>query len=171
MDTGIFWAKLNDLITAHKWHARGIRKIISGGQTGADIGGLVAGKLLGLKTGGTAPKGWITEDGPNYLLGFMYGLSEGPPGYRERTKINIADSDATLILGNVNSPGSKLTLETCEEQGKLYLVNPEPLELTAWLENYDIRVLNVAGNRESKNPGIGVRTIQLLSQALKKEDK
>jgi len=145
-----------------------LRKIISGGQTGADIGGLVAGKLLNLETGGTAPKGWITEDGSNYLLGFLYNLKEGSPGYVARTKINIADSDATLILGNVNSPGSKLTLDTCEKQGKLYLVNPEPDELRTWLENYDIRTLNVAGNRESKNPGIGVRTIRLLCQALKK---
>lgn len=41
-----------------------LRWIISGGQTGADQGGLDAGKALGLKTGGLMPKGWRTEAGP-----------------------------------------------------------------------------------------------------------
>ena len=146
-----------------------LRKIISGGQTGADMGGLVAGVAFGLETGGTAPQGWRTEDGPMPYLGTCYHLKEGPPGYRERTRLNIADSDATLIIGNTSSPGSRLTLETCEEQGKLYLVNPSPIELRTWLESYDIRTLNVAGNRESKNPGIGIRTYYLLYQASKQK--
>lgn len=41
-----------------------LRKIISGGQTGADQGGLRAGRLLHLETGGTAPHNWMTEQGP-----------------------------------------------------------------------------------------------------------
>ena len=36
-------------------------KIISGGQTGADMGGLLAAKDLGIRTGGWMPKGWLTE--------------------------------------------------------------------------------------------------------------
>jgi len=39
-----------------------LHKIISGGQTGADRAGLVVGKSLGLEIGGTAPKGWKTEE-------------------------------------------------------------------------------------------------------------
>ena len=40
-----------------------IKKIISGGQTGADRGGLLAGRHLGIETGGTAPPDFITEVG------------------------------------------------------------------------------------------------------------
>lgn len=36
-------------------------KIISGGQTGADMGGLEAAREYGFPTGGYAPKGWMTE--------------------------------------------------------------------------------------------------------------
>lgn len=32
-----------------------VTKIISGGQTGADMGGLLAGELLHIPTGGTCP--------------------------------------------------------------------------------------------------------------------
>ena len=45
-----------------------IKKIISGGQTGADQIGLEVALSLGIPTGGTAPKGFITETGPNYKL-------------------------------------------------------------------------------------------------------
>lgn len=41
----------------------GVTKIISGGQTGGDIGGVRAGKQLGVETGGTLPNGWKTQDG------------------------------------------------------------------------------------------------------------
>ena len=40
-----------------------IFKIISGGQTGADKGGLIAAKKANIKTGGIAPKGFMTEAG------------------------------------------------------------------------------------------------------------
>jgi hypothetical protein len=45
-----------------------IVKVISGGQTGADQGGLVAARTLKIETGGTAAKGWLTEDGPKRKL-------------------------------------------------------------------------------------------------------
>ena len=41
-----------------------IGKIISGGQTGVDQAALRAAKACGIPTGGWAPKGWRTEDGP-----------------------------------------------------------------------------------------------------------
>jgi hypothetical protein len=51
-----------------------LRKIISGGQTGADIAGLDAAVLLHIPTGGTVMKGFKTESGPNFELGYKYGL-------------------------------------------------------------------------------------------------
>ncbi|KKL28978.1 hypothetical protein LCGC14_2369790, partial [marine sediment metagenome] len=75
-------------------------KVISGGQTGADQGGLEAGKELGLETGGTAPLGWKTEDGPQPELLKGFGLREcTQPGYPVRTRRNVLTSDGTVIFG------------------------------------------------------------------------
>ena len=75
--------------------AQRLKKIISGGQTGGDFGGLLAGKELGLLTGGTAPKGYLTDAGPNLKLK-DYGLEEGeydPKTYPKRTMKNVDAAD------------------------------------------------------------------------------
>ena len=51
-----------------------LQKIISGGQTGADLGGLMAGKDLNIEIGGTAPIGFLTNQGVNLRLGSYFGL-------------------------------------------------------------------------------------------------
>ena len=62
-------------------------KIISGGQTGADIGGLIGAKRAGIKTGGTAPRGYKTEKGPQIQSLKYLGLVEHPSEhYRHRTQ-------------------------------------------------------------------------------------
>ncbi|KKN01438.1 hypothetical protein LCGC14_1127640 [marine sediment metagenome] len=145
-----------------------VEKIISGGQTGADMGGLIAGKILKINTGGTAPPNWMTEEGAKPTLR-SWGLTEGgpdPTGYTKRTKKNIIDSDGTLLMGNTSSPGSSLTKRLCLTLLKPYIVNPDPTSLKTWLEIFGIKVLNVAGNRESKNPGIQDKTIHLLKEVL-----
>lgn len=132
-----------------------LKKIISGGQTGADQGGLEAGRELGLVTGGTATLGWRTEDGPQQKLLEGFGLKEsGVSGYPFRTEMNVVNSDATVIFGNLDSPGSKLTLSYCKRYIMPYFTNPPPGCLRRWVDKYHIKVLNVAGNRESKKPGI-----------------
>ena len=45
-----------------------LRKVISGGQTGADRTGLECAKALGLETGGTAPDSWRTDEGHDPTL-------------------------------------------------------------------------------------------------------
>jgi Circularly permutated YpsA SLOG family len=63
-------------------------KIVSGGQTGADQAGLRAARAAGIETGGWAPKGWDTEDGPAPWLE-DFGLIECPvTGYPARTEAN-----------------------------------------------------------------------------------
>src|ERR1035437_4272324 len=131
-----------------------ITKIISGGQTGADQGGLAAAKELGLETGGTAPKGYKTELGINLYLK-EFGLIESKSSdYKSRTIENIQNSDGTVIFGNTTSTGSKLTLNTCIKLRKSYIINPSKLELIKWIYILRIHILNVAGNRESVNSGI-----------------
>lgn len=145
-----------------------IEKIISGGQTGADQGGLEAARKLGLKTGGTAPLGWKTETGPQPELLSGYGLRECTvPGYPARTRWNILSSDATVIFGIISEPGSKLTCDLCRKLKKPWAVNPNKLDLLCLLAWHNVRVLNVAGNRESKNPSIQERVRNFLVEALK----
>lgn len=143
-----------------------IRKVVSGGQTGADLGGLFAARDLGLETGGWAPRGWRTERGSDPGLS-AFGLVEcAQDGYPARTGANVRDSDLTLIFGNQWSPGCQLTMRYCGrfERTAFYVDWPFPrsgyrdqrmdalrddvLRHPAW------GTLNVAGNRESRNPGI-----------------
>ncbi len=144
-----------------------IEKIISGGQTGADQGGLVAGSILGLPTGGTAPPNFWTEKGADYSLR-DYGLVAGDPDpktYPLRTLANVRGSDGTLLVGNMESAGSRMTIRMCTQWNKPYIVNPMAISLRDWVGSNWIRTLNVAGNRESVNPRIRDRVICLLIDA------
>ena len=154
-----------------------VRKIISGGQTGADQGGLAAGLALGLPTGGWAPRGWKTERGSQPQLLRDLGLQEYPEwGYPPRTRANIRDSDGTLLIGNPSSRGSRLTARVARQAGKpLYQIVTEPgrdlsrhvAPFREWILAHQIQVLNVAGTRESVAPGLGEMTRDFLVRALK----
>ncbi len=141
-----------------------VTKIISGGQTGADMGGLLAGRELGIETGGTAPKNWNTEDGPDTSLP-SFGLTQGVGGYKFRTILNLRMSDGTVIFGRP-SAGSILTAKHCRDQEKPYILNPGTLAFLKWIVENDIHVLNVAGNRESVSPGIETKVKDYLILAL-----
>lgn len=146
-----------------------VTKIISGGQTGADRGGLAAGKTLGLQTGGTAPPGFMTDAGRDFSLHLKYGLLEGeydPRTYPKRTRRNVVDSDGTVLFGRMGSPGCSLTIRCCRDHRKPYIVNPTHDKLREWVVEKNIHVLNVAGNRERTNPGISTRTLDTITTAL-----
>ncbi|MEM9149726.1 MAG: putative molybdenum carrier protein [Cyanobacteria bacterium P01_F01_bin.3] len=135
-------------------------KIISGGQNGADLGGIKAAKKLGILTGGTAPKGWRVvdfdgNDSSNPELA-QYGLVEhSSSDYPPRTYRNVADSDGTALFMQVESRGSQLTKRACKQAERLIIVNPSPSQLRDWISEKSIKVLNVAGNRASpKTPDI-----------------
>jgi hypothetical protein len=72
----------------------GITKIISGGQTGADIGGTDAALSSGIDYGGSIHAGRRTEDG---VLPERYDkITEvESKSYLVRTEKNVVDSDAT----------------------------------------------------------------------------
>lgn len=140
-----------------------VTKIISGGQTGSDIAGLAAAKQLGIQTGGTAPKGFKTETGPNLELKELYGLIESSSSnYKLRTIENVKNSDGTVIFGDVSSVGSQLTVNTCIQLKKPHIINPSKLQLIDWINKKFISVLNCAGNRESVNQGIQERVKNFL---------
>lgn len=144
-----------------------LRRIISGGQTGADQGGLAGAQAVGLATGGTAPFGYRTDEGPaRTLLRDRYGLAESRSWqYPPRTRANILDADGTALFGVATSPGTALTIALCHQLDKPCLVNPTAAELRAWVDAHGIATLNIAGNRERTNPGIYGRVFDLIVAA------
>jgi hypothetical protein len=146
-----------------------VTKIISGAQTGADRAGLDAGLALNLEVGGWIPKGRRTEAGPLDIELFkLYRLQEhSSSGYPGRTEANVRDSDGTVLFGNMNSPGSRQTIGMCVRHNKpCYAGCTDPSALRDWLVTHNIQTLNVAGNRESTNPGIYQLTYNTLIEAL-----
>lgn len=146
-----------------------LRRVISGGQTGADQGGLKAAKKCGLETGGWIPRGFLTENGSNPELA-EFGLKETTTvSYGPRTKYNVQDADGTIRFAAIfHSPGEIATRRAILENNKTSIDvdfnNPRPHEeVVKWILEKNIQVLNVAGNRESKCPGIEKFTEDYLS--------
>jgi hypothetical protein len=138
-----------------------IEKIVSGGQTGVDRAALDAAIALGIPHGGWLPRGRKTEDGP---LPETYQLQEmNSPTYRDRTLQNVMDSDGTLIIARGPlTGGSVATLKAAEANNKPCLhinLNSTPAFLATskvveWLLDRNIKILNIAGPRASKDPSI-----------------
>lgn len=154
--------------------------VISGGQTGADIAGLWVAALFGIKTGGCAPKGWMTLNGskPNLRL---FNLRQHVLGYAARTEKNVEMSDITIICSSVLSAGTNLTIRCCNRQGKPYcLYRFKEENITKALYETDIRqlvgkirryqhdeepvILNIAGNSSDTTPSTFEFTFKLLYQ-------
>ncbi len=149
-----------------------IEKIISGGQTGADQGALDTAIRLGLDHGGWIPKGRKTETGP---LPDKYRLKEMSTGdYHKRTERNVVSAEATVIFSHGPlTGGSRLTQQMAIHHGRPWLhvdlgsmtAFDAARNLSDWIKNYDIRVLNVAGSRASQNPRIYQATADILESA------
>lgn len=154
-----------------------IKKVISGGQTGADRAGLEAAKKAGIETGGYCPKGYLTEKGSDKSLKKFGLIQTESQDYTERTELNIRCSDGTVVFsrtdesGNVTGIGTLLTLKIAKDSGKPVIINPESEEFTAWILNNDIRTLNVAGNRKSQNKDIEKTALRFLAKNLLIPDK
>lgn len=135
-----------------------IKKIISGGQTGVDRAALDVALELGILCGGWCPRGRKAEDG---TIPSTYPLQETESrNYNARTKLNMRDSDATLVLtwGELGG-GTGNTVRLAEKMGKpcfiVFLNAPvDPYLVFEWMSVYNVQVLNIAGSRESKHPGI-----------------
>lgn len=138
-----------------------IDKIVSGGQTGADRAALDWALQRGVAHGGWCPKGRLAADGPlpeHYLL-----RETDSTGYRQRTKLNVRDSDATLIFNTgVLDGGTLQTVRFAQTLGKPHLVaqldelaqDSVVRRIRVWLTEGQFGVLNVAGPREEKRPGV-----------------
>lgn len=147
-----------------------LEKIVSGGQTGVDRAALDVALALNIPCGGWCPRGRKAEDG---VIAAQYPLKETPSReYSQRTEWNVRDSDATLVLTRGRpTQGTALTVDVARRLERPCLVvdmNKKSCEepVVAWLTEHDIRVLNVAGPREEKNPGIYKEASQVLRRTL-----
>lgn len=133
-------------------------RIVSGGQSGVDRAALDAALALGIQAGGWCPRGRLAEDG---RIPDRYPLKETPEAaYSQRTEWNVRDSDGTLVICR-GTPigGTALTLMLAARWGRPSLtVDPECApaspEIVGWVVGNQITILNVAGPRESRQPGI-----------------
>ena len=129
-------------------------KIISGGQTGADRAALDAALASGGPVGGWCPKGRMAEDG---VIDDRYPLTEtSRRDYAQRTRFNVRDSDATLIVARRPlTGGTALTERLAMASGKPCLVvhpdeTPDASTVCRnWMERHGVQILNVAGPRHS----------------------
>jgi len=130
-----------------------LRKVISGGQTGADKTALVEAARIGLRTGGTCPKGCRTDEGPDPELVSKYGLVESNfDTYPPRTRANVARSGVTVWFGKLDSPECWCTRKACKDHNKDFYPNPDADTIRKLVRLFE--VWNVACNRRSKNPNV-----------------
>lgn len=150
-----------------------VDQILSGGQTGVDRAALHIAYQNMITHGGWCPHGRLAEDG---RIPFKYNLqetlSECPS---QRTKLNVQDSNGTMIIVpntpiNTND-GTILTVKTAIEQNKPYIIvdlsqKPNLYKLDRFLEDHAIRILNIAGPRESQSPGIYEKSCNFLQHLM-----
>ena len=154
---------------------RSLQKIISGGQAGADRAALDVAIRHGFPHGGWCPRGRIAEDGP---LDAKYLLQETESdGYVERTERKIRDSEGTFLFSFSTelTGGSLRTYELCLKHGKPFMHLAKNGRYREWdlnmiilnfIRRNDITVLNIAGSRESKEPGIYEWTREYLENSV-----
>ncbi|HUJ58320.1 MAG TPA: putative molybdenum carrier protein [Kofleriaceae bacterium] len=150
-----------------------VSRIVSGGQTGADRGGLDAAIELGIAHGGWCPAGRKAEDG---AIPSTYQLRETTSrDYAVRTRRNVRESDGTVVFTRgAPGGGSALTLAHARKLGRpvlhvdLAAVDHEQAaaRVRAWCADESIAVLNVAGSRESQAPGIAGAVREIVARAL-----
>ena len=153
-----------------------IFKIISGGQTGADKGGLIAAKKAKLKTGGIAPKGFMTEAGKDPSLKSEYGLRENfSDNLKERTLSNLRGAHCTIVFATKpGSRGTKFTIDSLKKEKRMHLVvNPFEADASEKVKEFidlvyarykNPLIVNVAGNRESRSKGIEEKVVEVINE-------
>ena len=143
----------------------------SGGQTGVDRAALDCAIANDIPYQGWCPRGGWAEDfptPPGLLTKYVHLTETFSHEPDVRTRWNVRDSDATLVLtadGLARSPGTRFTLRCAEELKRPHYVldlsrEASHCDAVRWLRERMALVerrpfvLNVAGPRESQSPGI-----------------
>jgi hypothetical protein len=155
-----------------------IGRVVSGGQAGVDRAALDVAIALRIPYGGWCPRGGWAEDLPDPpgLLSAYPELDETPAADPEqRTRWNVRDSDATVIVTAVGvvSAGTALTLASTFELGRALAVIDTATPAASLEDARELlgglapnASLNVAGPRESEQPGIYERAVEVLAELL-----
>lgn len=150
-------------------------KVISGGQTGADIAGVEAAMMLGVGTGGAMPRGYKTLDGNRPRYNMIYNMYDtASSAYPPRTYENVKNSNGTIrFYTKSDSPGELLTLKALAQYKKPYIdvdfasINPTTVkDVKQWIIKNKIKILNVAGNSEQTSRGIENATFRFMVAVL-----
>jgi NAD(P)H-hydrate repair Nnr-like enzyme with NAD(P)H-hydrate dehydratase domain len=148
--------------------------IFSGGQTGVDRAALDAAIAGGWPYRGWCPKGGWAEDShtPPGVLTNYPGLQETPEASPDqRTKWNVRDSDALMVLvdggGLGASKGTETALAEAGQRDKPSIVidvdGPDALmRAKDFLSKRAGNAVCIAGPRESEAPGIYGKARKLL---------
>lgn len=143
--------------------------IISGGQTGVDQVALTWAIEHNVPHGGWCPRGRRAENG---VIPLRFHLREAETeDYAERTRLNVRDSDGTVVItvAAVPSGGSKLTADTARQLRKplvhLHGDSSYPgQKLVKFVRHYGIERLNVAGSRFSQEPAAVDYAAEILDE-------
>lgn len=150
-----------------------LKKIISGGQRGADQAALDAAIKFNFPHGGWIQKGRRIKGG---VLPDKYELREMPlPGYKDRIERNVLDSDGTAIFSHGKlTGGADYSLQMAKKHKrpgihvdlKKTSATAAPSQLNTWTLKNAIEVLNVAGSRVSEDPTIYGNTMDVVEKAI-----
>ena len=148
--------------------------IVSGGQTGVDRGAMDAALALGAPCRGWCPAGRRAEDG---RIPDRYPVTPLPQhDYAARTRRNVRDSDATVLIHRGPlAGGSLLTADEARAAKRPLLcldadhvdARASAIRLRGFVREHGVRVLNVAGPRASDWPGARRRSFAVVQRALK----
>jgi Circularly permutated YpsA SLOG family len=153
-----------------------LKQIVSGGQTGVDRAALDAALAAHFPCGGWAPGDRMAEDG---IIPERYPLIPLPNGdHRQRTRLNVSDSDGTAILySEPLKGGTRLTRNLCALLKRPYvLINaqetPDPVvaaeAILKFIVENNIATLNVAGPRASGWPGGYAFAINSVAEVIRR---
>lgn len=146
-----------------------IKKVMSGGQTGVEQAALDATiEATSLRWGGHCPRHRVSLHAGGAIPERYFsskridcGLVEtGSSRYKMRTRLNVLDSDATLVIRRGPfTEGSKLSIFYCQKIDRPYkdieVTKPYAVpRIVRWICENGFEKLNVAGSEEQQRPGI-----------------
>jgi hypothetical protein len=147
-----------------------LKKIISGGQTGADRAALDVAMALGLECGGWCPAGRAADDGP---IDPKYPLTEASEmDHTVRTGFNVRESDASLLIYcGLLQGGTAYAVEMARHHQKPAKAidlegPPPPAEISDWIAEHGITTLHIGGQREASAPGMYARAYAYIRRCI-----
>jgi hypothetical protein len=150
-----------------------IKKIISGGQIGADQSALDVAIKYGIPHGGWIQKGRRTQSG---ILPPKYHLKEmSTASFKDRIEQNVIDSHGSVIITHGTlTGGADYCRKMAQKHGRPCLhIDLNTISeftaasrLNAWIKENDIKVLNVNGSRTSEDSSIYKDTMDIIESAV-----